>query len=346
MKKITAFFLIPAACLLLSMTGCQKKNNGGEGLTNPETVVAQPVKKLTVNREISLSGNIEGKKTIKLGFLVSGKVNYLPLDEGSTFHQGDCIAGLDPESYRLGLDAATAGLNQVTDEYNRLQKMHAKGSLAESDFEKVSNTLKQVQAQQKLAAKNLADTKLFAPISGVILKRLSEPGEVVGSGYPVYVLADISSIKVSASVPESELRYMKLGQTAKVYIAAIDSHFVGKISEIGALADPYTRTYAVKIELPNPGLRIRPGMIAEIRIVSTALTQILSIPGDAILRDLDRTTYVYVADRQKGSAFKRKVSVGNPYENNIEITTGLTENELVVSGGQQKLTDGAPIKIK
>lgn len=335
-----------AVLLIITAAGCHNKSgeNGSDYLT--ETVVVQQVKKMPVNREISISGNIEGKKTIKLGFMVAGKINFAGFDEGSTIKQGELIASLDPENYKLGVDIANAGLSQVTDEYNRLQKMHAKGSLAESDFEKVSNTLKQVQSQQKLASKNLADTKLYSPITGVILKRITEPGEVVSSGYPVYVVSDISTVKVSASVPEAELRYIKRGQTAKIHVAAIDTNLTGKISEIGAAADPYTRTYTVKIELPNTGMRLRPGMIAELKIVTSAVTEILSVPGESILRDLDRTTYVYIADTEKGHAFKRKVAVGNPYENNIEITTGLSENELVVTGGHQKLTDGAAIKIK
>ena len=344
MKK--KLILSGMALLLVNiLMGCHQKNDGNNE-SQAETVIVQQVKKITVNREISVSGNIEGKKTVKLGFLVSGKINFAGFDEGSQVKQGELIASLDPENYKLGADAATAGLTQVTDEYNRLQKMYTKGSLAESDYEKVSNTLKQVQSQQKLAAKNLADTKLHAPFSGVILKRISEPGEVVSSGYPVYVVSDISSVKISASVPESELRYVKKGEPAKIYIAAIDSSFTGRITEVGATADPYTRAYNVKIEVPNPGMKLKPGMIAELKIATSARIDILSIPGESILRDLDRTTYVYVADAVKGHAFKRKVTIGNPYDNNIEITTGLSENELVVTGGQQKLTDGEAVKIK
>ncbi|MCE1189661.1 MAG: efflux RND transporter periplasmic adaptor subunit [Ignavibacteria bacterium] len=344
MRKL--FLISGVTLLLLSVfSGCSKKNNNTD-TDNMVNVITTQVKKLTVNRVISVSGNIEGRKTVKLGFLVSGKINSIPFDEGSMVKQGEMVASIDPESYRLGFEIANAGLNQATDEYNRLNKMHEKGSLSESDYEKISNTLKQATSQQKLAAKNLADTKLYSPINGVILKRISEPGEVVGTGYPVYVVSDISTIKVTASVPEAELRYIQKGQITDIYIPAIEEHLSGKISEIGAVADPYTRTYTIKIEMSNPGLKLRPGMIAELKITSATKVEIISIPGESILRDLDRTTYVYVADPSKNRAYKRLVSVGNPYENNIEITKGLSENELVVTGGQQNITDGASIKAK
>lgn len=114
---------------------------------------------------------------------------------------------------------------------------------------------------------------------------------------------------------------------------------------IGAVADPSSRTYSVKIDLPNPRLQIRPGMIADARLTSSHTTKALTLAGNAVLRDDDQSTYVFVADPQKKQAFKRKVTVGKVFASDVEITSGLSANDLIVTGGQQKLQNGSSIQF-
>ena len=236
--------------LALVCSGCHSNNPDGN---QPERVlvVTQQVQKTPIAREVPLSGNILGRKTLKLGFLVSGRIDFVACEEGRSIRAGEVLASLDPESYKIGVDMANAGLRQARDEYDRLKQMHDQKSLSESDFQKISNTLAQVEAQQRLASKNLTDTKLIAPISGVLLKRGVEPGEIIGQGMPLFVLSDIATVKVSASVPESDIRFIRIGQTAHVFVSALDSNFVGKVIEIGAAADPVSRTLNFEWKTPR-----------------------------------------------------------------------------------------------
>lgn len=155
--------------------------------------------------EISLSGNIEGFKTVRLGFLVAGKIDQIAFNEGDKVPKGHMIASLDPSSYNIAKEMADIQVNQVQDEYNRLKIMHDNNSLSESDFSKITFGLQQAKAQQKLHTKNLADTRLYSPIEGILLKKLAETGEITGVGLPLFVISDIRKIKVSAFIPENEL---------------------------------------------------------------------------------------------------------------------------------------------
>jgi RND family efflux transporter MFP subunit len=352
MKKIENIYIRRIIlCLLflfvaIFIMGCRGEDSTNKNTVDPVSVITQKLEKTQINREISASGNIEGNKTARLGFLVAGKINYIAGDEGSTIGAGQLLASLDPESYRIAKDMADANLAQVQDEFNRLTIMHERKSLSDSDYSKISNALKAARAQQRLQNKNLIDTKLYAPFKGVLLKKGPEVGEIIGTGMPLFVISDIDTIKVNASIPETDLHQVKIDSEAHVFISSVNTTVTGKVIEVGSVSEPTTRSFNVKIKLNNPGLAIRPGMTAEVKIMSGKKAEMIVIPGQAVIRDLDNSSFVFVVDEKKSQAFKRKVSLGQLAGNNIEITSGVSDSEMIVVGGQHKLSDGSSITLK
>jgi RND family efflux transporter MFP subunit len=230
-NKGICFFLV----LLFLVTGCnRKRDNPGKSETEIPVVTSLVEINPTIP-EISLSGNIEGYKTVRLGFMVAGKIDYIGVEEGGPVSKIRLLASLDPESYSIAKELADIQVNQFRDEYDRLKSMYDKNSLSESDFVKISSGLLQAKAQQKLHLKNLADTKLFSPIDGILLKRLAEVGEITGAGIPLFVVSDIRKVKVNAFIPENELHNIKLGQKAKVTVSSLNETFEGKIIEVGSM---------------------------------------------------------------------------------------------------------------
>jgi RND family efflux transporter MFP subunit len=335
------FFLIVAVAMLAS--NCRTSNKQ-EQKEEPIPVVTTRAAKVSSDTEISLSGNIEGKRTVRLGFLVAGKIESISAEEGQAVSEGQMLSSLDPASYSIAKEIADAKVSQVQDEYDRLKIMHDRNSLSESDFTKISLGLQQAKAEQKLHAKNLADTKLYVPFNGVLLKRLAEVGEITGTGIPLFVVADIRTVKVTAFIPENELHCIKLGQVAKVTVSSLSDTFTGKVTEVGSAADPASRAFTVKIDVENPGLLIRPGMIAEVKITAGKQEAALVVPMEAVQHDPANLSYVFVVDSARQKAFRRNVSLGKIINSQVEITSGLAENEIVVTGGQQKLVDGGRIQ--
>jgi membrane fusion protein, multidrug efflux system len=325
------------------LAGCHTQRTPHESSETAIHVVTAKVTRMTVGDKISLSGNIEGSKTVRLGFMVAGKIDYIATSEGGRISKGQLISSLDPASYSIAKEMADIQVNQVQDEYNRLKIMHDSNSLSESDFSKIRYGLQQAQAQQKLHEKNLADTRLYSPIDGVLLKKLAEVGEITGVGLPLFIVSDIRKIKVSAFIPESELNKIRVGQKAEVYISSSGDFYVGKITEVGSAADAASRAFSVKIEIDNPKMLIRPGMIAEVKIIPEQKKEVLAIPAGSIQHDYNNRGFVFVVDTVKNRVFKRDVSPGKLMNMNIEIVSGLSEGEIIVTGGQQKLVDGSLI---
>jgi len=339
--KPTYFILL----IFILFNGCQTKKGNQETNEPAIPVVISRVTKSSYAKEIPLSGNIEGNKTVRLGFLVAGKVDFIAVNEGQFISKGELLSSIDPTNYEIAKELADIQVNQVQDEYDRLKQMHDNKSLSESDFAKISYGLQQAKAQQKLHTKNLADTKLYSPIEGVLLKKLCEVGEITGAGIPLFVVSDIRKIKVSAYIPENELHNIKLGQEARILITALNETFNGRIIEVGSAADAASRAFSVKIEVENPKKLILPGMIAEVKIITGQESKLLEIPVVAVLHDFNNQSFVYVVDGSNGKAFKRNVSLGQVLNDKIEVISGVSENDSVVSGGQQKLVDGSPVKI-
>lgn len=329
--------------LAFVLAACSPDHPGRQVAGTP--VITRKVTTSSISSPLTVSGNVEGSRTVRLGFMVGGRIAFVGPDEGEYVDQGELVARLDSVKYSIAQSMADVEVRQARDEYNRLKLMHERNSISESDFKKAGFALENALNKQRLQAKNLADTRLYSPIDGVLLKKIMEVGEITGKGTPVLVISDISKVKVNAYVPEDGLHTIQLGEEAEVTISSIDSTFTGTITEIGSAADPETRTFTIRIEVDNPQHIMRPGMIAEAKLGTSQRRQITAIPAEAIMHDIDNQAYVFVVDPGRDRAFKRKVHLGQIVKNQVEITSGLTEGESIVTGGQHKLANGSSITI-
>ncbi|MEN6536810.1 MAG: efflux RND transporter periplasmic adaptor subunit [Bryobacteraceae bacterium] len=268
------------------------------------------------------------------------------------------------------LERARVAFARAEDEYGRMKKLFDRKSLAPNDFEKFEagylaakaqyeeakegarkedksaarSAYEQAQAGEKVARKRLSDTRLMAPIGGVVARRGVDPGETVAAGYPVFSIADLSVVKVRVGVPESDIGLVRIGQHASVEIPALPGQFFeGHVELVGAVADPASRTYSVKIAVPNPKRLLRAGMIAEARIQGNVMVDTITLPGEAVVRDPQGATLVYVYLDEKKRVYGRRVELGTVLGREVEIKSGLTGGELVVVAGQQQVRDGMPV---
>jgi membrane fusion protein (multidrug efflux system) len=269
------------------------------------------------------------------------------------------------------LAQAKVDLDRVEDEYKRLKALYERGSLAPNDYKKIEaaylaarerysmaqegarvedklvaeKTLQGARAQQDIAKKALQDSKLRAPFAGVIAKKDVENGMLVSSSRPVFVLMNLQPAKVRVGVPEAEIGKVKVGQSATIQIPSLGSKaFQGRVETIGYAADPAARTFSVKISVPNPGLELRAGMVAESRIETGEKVTAMTLPGQSVVRDAQGATNVYVFFPEKNRVYARRVDVGSVFGREIEILRGLGGNEKVVIGGQQLVREGSPVK--
>ncbi|TRZ42593.1 efflux RND transporter periplasmic adaptor subunit [Robertkochia solimangrovi] len=341
-KNYHSIFKIPLVLTigLLICNSCKDQQTTASEETQPVTVELFEVGSRSKTTTLDLSGNVEAETMVRLGFMVAGKVAQISTDEGETIKKGNILARLDDSDYRIGLSAAEGKLLEVKDQYDRLKIMHDRKSISEADFMKISAGLQQAQAQYDLRLKQVNDTRLIAPITGVLLKKGVSEGEILDKGLPVFAIGNIDNVKISTAVPESEIRNVKIGQTATVRIFALDTFFTGTITEVGKAAEPSTRTYTAQIEIKNPDHQILPGMIASATIQGPSSNPEILIPLNAISQMGNNEHSVYVLDETSKKIYRRRISVGKIVNDSISVSSGIRPGEKVVTGSTQNLTNG------
>ncbi len=341
MTRIKILFMLTP---FLLMAGCRNQNSDNK-FNKPLPVTTCRPATLSIPKDIKAGGNAEGFRTIKIGFLVAGRINYIAAGEGEWVSKNKLVASLDSASYQIARELAEIQVNQTQDEYDRLKLMHDNKSISESDFSKINFGLQQAKAQFRLHSRNLEETKLFSPIDGVVIKKLAEVGEITGVGIPVLVISDIHKIKINVYIPETEISGVNVGQTAEVIIPSLDKIFEGRVIETGTYADPASRAFSVRIEVENPGMIIRPGMTAEVKIHTGNKKEITTLPVEALLRDLNEVTYVFAIDTAKMKAFRKDIITGEIFNDRAEVISGIEMNDIIVKGGNRKLVDGSPVSF-
>ncbi len=333
----------------ISTAGCHPGETGAaQVLELPQVtpVIVREVAQVSARDVVYVSGALEADKTAPLGFLVPGKVEHVHVDEGDPVNKGQVLAAVEKDDYQSHLDIMEAGLMRAQDAFDRFQPLYKEGAFAEKNFIELKSGLMQAKASRNIALKKLQDTMLRSPINGIVGTQNVELGQMVSPEVPVFIVVKTDRIFARVPVPESEIGQIFVGQSSRVSIPALDDRVVvGTVSLVGAVADPRTRTYTAKILLPNSDYSLRPGMMAQARIMTDVSVNMLSIPGQAVVRDADNLTYVFVANADTSRALRRRVFPGGVRHNEIEIRQGLEPGDRVIVSGQHRLNDGDLISL-
>ena len=361
MTYISRLVSLPSVFLLLVLITSCSPGTKQESQITPVSVVIGSVHHGEYNQTIFVSGSVVSPDAPStLTFLVPGKVVFVGPREGDYVKKGQKLAEVDPLDYRLAaaaaaaeLDKAKVGRRRAEEEYGRMKFLYDSKSLAPNDFEKFQASLdaareqvRQATANDGLAKKRLSDATLVAPIDGYIDMRGIEPGETAAPGRPVFRIVRLNPIEVNVGVPETDLHLVRVGQKAIVTLPALPGQsFEGTLRIINVGADPNTRTYMARISLPNPKQILKVGMVAEANIAGDQKISTTTVPGEAIVRDAQGATIVFVYYPEQQRVYSKRVKVGALYGNEVEIREGLSGNESIVLAGQDYLRDGVPVTI-
>ncbi|WP_291868277.1 efflux RND transporter periplasmic adaptor subunit [Maribacter sp.] len=299
-------------------------------------IISNPEKEI-----LSYSGTIEADNTVSLGFSVPGRVANIFVQEGQKVKKGQLLAIIDATAYKNNYDIANAELELANDNYKRLNELYKKGSLPERDFIAVKVSVAQANANKNLASKSLSDSKLYAPFSGMITAKLTEIGATTAPGIPAFTVMKTDKVYAIASISESEISKLKIGSEALVDIPSMNKIFKGKVAIINHSADALTRTFNVKIRLNNAENQLLPGMISTIKINTDNTQQVITIPPQVVLRDVNDITYAYVIKNKK--ALKKRVNIGGFKGNLVVVNKGLSVGDSLVSKGYTNIMDGQEV---
>jgi multidrug efflux pump subunit AcrA (membrane-fusion protein) len=179
-------------------------------------------------------------------------------------------------------------------------------------------------------------------VKGVISKIFVNPGAAVNPSLPLMTLVDTDTVKAVTSVDELKIRFIRIGLSARILVQAFPGEkFIGRVVAVSPVCNPANRTVDVEVRIPNPSLRLKPGMYAEAEFTQEK-RKILSLPVTAVV-ETARGKVVFIP--RDGRAVTVPVTTGVVIEDRIEIASGLTGGETVVAAGASMLEDGSRVTV-
>jgi len=257
--------------------------------------------------------------------------------------KGDRLVSLDASEVEAQLASAIAAANLNRSRLQRSGELYAKKFISAQALDEARENLNQTNAREAEIRAKLAKSVVRAPFEGVAGLRQVSPGAYAKAGQDVARLEGIGTLKLDFRVPEAYLRKIRTGQALAVTVDAYPAEtFEGTIYAIEPSVDEATRTVLLRARLPNPGVRLKPGMFARVMLTLERRENALVVPEQAIVPQGDGR---YVFRIVEGKAVLTKIELGLRRPGEVEIVSGLAAGQTIVADGQLKLRDGAAVAV-
>lgn len=362
MLKSSIKFAVLCSFILISFTfGVANKTVWGADAKESEGPPPVPVKvaaveEKTVSEQISLIGTAEAIAQSTVAAEVSGIVERYPIREGDYIGKGEVLAKLKSTYLQLQIKAAVAKREQIRanlhlaeKEYERTKSLKTTNSIAEKNYDEAFYN-RQALSQQLLASEAEIDQLEYeheqktvaAPFSGYVAEEHTQIGEYINPGGTVATLLDLHQIQITVDVPERYTVMLAPGSQVKVIIGSISDAFIkGKIYAVLPQGDPDSRTFPVRINLPNPEMKIRSGMEAIVYFDLSNTKNALLVPKDAVVT-AGTSKLVFAVLGQK--AVPIQVKVLGYYDGSVAVEGNLQPGMPVVIRGNERLMPGQAVQ--
>jgi RND family efflux transporter MFP subunit len=330
----------------------------------PPPAVIRPVRTVVVDPEgtantFSVAGEIKARYESPIGFRISGKLLARKVDVGTVVKTGDTLAQLDDKDERNALDSAEssvtsarAAVTTTGAQEARQRELLRNGFTPQARYDESLLKLQTAQADLRAAEANLrsADdqltyTVLKAPGDGVITAVGADAGQVVGVGQMVVQLANPSEREGLFNVAESWLRGTPRNPVVEVSLLGDPSvKTEGHVREIAPAADPVTRTYAVRVSLPDAPQAMRLGAGVQGHVTVQRGGMVTIVPATALFQK-DESPAVWVVDPTTSAVQLQPVTIEEYSTGSVVVTDGLKKGDIVVTAGVQKLSPGQKVRL-
>lgn len=327
---------------LLLLTSCHREHEAGR----PETLPPVTVQVITVQRQLhpateDVVGTVRPKLRARVEAKISGRIEQLAVTAGQPVKNGELLAVLDSREVQARLEQARAMLSQADKDFQRLQPLLQSNAISRQDFDAAEAKLRIAKSSVMEAETMLTHTKILAPFDGIIARKLADVGDLAMPGRPLLEIESPATLRFEADLPEALVERVKMGLTLPVSLNALTKPVPGTVAEIAPIADPGSRTYLVKLDLPQ-ATGIRVGQFGRVK-VTVGESDAPLVPLSAVKQ---RGQMELVEIVVSGRAQLRIVKTGKRSEGHIEIISGLEAGETLIIQSSAAVLDGQPVEVK
>lgn len=341
--------LPPLAVLLLatSLSACGAKPKTDEPAP-PTPVEAAHVAAPGATGSVTGAGTLERRREMALSFRIPGVLTSMRVEAGDSIGAGQAIASIDPAGVDARQQQTAADLERVRRDVERDKTLFEKGYVSRQRIDDRQSSLKAAQAAYDAARFDRRWASLVSPVSGVVLERRAQAGEVVAAGQVVARVADLSSpLVLRLPLAAREAAKVRVGDAAQVTVEDLGAQpLSARVTRIGEAADTRTGAIAVEIELSNPPAALRSGQVAhatlQVRSQPGVATTYARVPAEAVLEANGQRAFVFRVDGGKA----RRVAVGfGGFDGDDALVSGLPGGAQVITAGAGFVSDGEAISV-
>jgi RND family efflux transporter MFP subunit len=362
-KKWSVIFLIIIFLILAGFTYYRINENIKSSQKQgrpPQTVETAKVERSDITNELSFTGDVLPIQQANIYSRVTGNIQKLYADIGDYVSAGKTLALIDQSTFVQSLKQNEGLLNQAKAtllnnqvNYERLRILFEKGLTSIGDLNNAETLVKVSEAQVQTAQANYNNARLqlnycsiSAPFSGYITKKFLDQGSLVSSGTSnsIFLLSNISKLKIMVNVLERDIPSLDKVKNVTIKTDAYpNEEFTGVFKKMSQSVDLNTRTMPVEVDVENKGGMLKPGMFARIELVLDKHDNVIVVPLQCLRKD-DNGSFVFSINNES-SAVKIYVKTGIESNNKVEIISGLTDADNVVTVGQELIKENSKVKI-
>ena len=315
----------------------------------------------STNEGFYLSGEVTAKQTTNISTRMMGYVTKIYVKPGDKVASGQLLVSISSDDIlakkaqiQAMITEAEAAAKNAQRDYERFKTLRNQNSVSDKELENValqntSMNAKVQMARQQMNEVNamLSYTNIRAPFSGVVTQKMVDEGNMANPGMPILTIEQNGELQVIASIPENYIQYVKVGDVAKMELKSLGITIDGKVSELSPSAFRTGGQYSMKLAIDTKDKEnIRPGMYVNILIPNKTgenITSKIMLDKSSIVYR-DQLTGVYVIDDQS-QANLRWIRLGKTIGNQVEVLSGLSQNDKIVSKAEGKLYNGVKVSV-
>ncbi|MEO2143436.1 MAG: efflux RND transporter periplasmic adaptor subunit [Flavobacteriaceae bacterium] len=310
-----------------------------------ETLVLKSEK---FNHYVELQGNVKSDKLLIIYPEFSGILNKIYVSSGEKVIKGQLLATIQDGGLKEQLSQLEINYNLTKTTFERQERLWVQNIGSEIQFLQAKSMFEVQKNGVEQLKKQIEKTIIKAPFSGTIDNVIAKEGEVVYPGRSnIMLLLNMDNMYVESNVPEKYLNSIYKGKDAKLEFPLIGKYLNTSIRQAGNFINPNNRTYKIELDIPKNNLNIKPNLNTKVRVNDYSSDNAILIKEGVISIDSNNEMYVYKIERKEKKTYVSKtiIKIGENDGNHIEVLSGLSENDEIVSEGIRKLIDNSRVKI-
>ena len=300
-----------------------------------------------LSRYFEVSGVMEAVKDAYISSEMNGQIEKVAVQRGSRVKRGALLVKMNTDVTEKSVAEIKTSLELAQRIFDKQEELWEQQIGSEIQYLEAKNAVESLEARLATLEEQLAMAHIRAPFDGIIDDIMVKAGELAAPGVPVVHLLNLSVMRVSARVSEAYMTSVKKGDWIELRFPTYPGDMLkARVSRLGEVIDPKTRTFMLEVELSNPGEKLKPNMLTSVRIEDFTDSEARVVPSSILRQDFNGT-FLFRVNTEDGNPKAQKIYVetGITVQDKTQIKEGLSLGDLVITKGFNLVSEGSPVEI-